>query len=109
LKLETDEEYDVHSFEVETDVDNPNLVRVHAGIPIEITAKIPAAPGDLFPRLETHEVAYDPADFPKPAEPVTIDTSAKTAAALGVPQHFRKPAKDRSKHGTDIVAPKTEA
>ena len=107
LNLGPGEEHDVHSFEVVAEVDNPNLVRVHAGIPIEITAKIPPAPGDLFPHLETHQVDYDPADFPKPAEPITTDTSAKTAAALGVPQHFRKPAKDRGKYGADAVKTET--
>jgi hypothetical protein len=96
-------------------MDNPNLERVAAGLPIVFQQRAPQAPPqDYTPPLpgepppdaiikpydvETVEVRYDPTQYPKPADPVDRDVSAEKARELGVPQHVRKGAMMKERRG----------
>lgn len=69
------------------DLENPNLERVHAGLPIKTVTRKgtgPATPGDPFPAFETHEIRYDPHDYPPPPEPKDEDVSLREARRLGL-------------------------
>lgn len=69
------------------DLENPNLERVHAGLPIKTVTRKgagPATPGDPFPAFETHEIRYDPHDYPPPPEPKDEDVSLREARKLGL-------------------------
>lgn len=74
----------VLALKIEHTVENPNLERVHAGIPISVTTKTGAAPGQMFPKVEHHEVTYDPADYPPVDPPKQTDISAEVAAEWNV-------------------------
>lgn len=74
----------VLALRIEHTVENPNLERVHAGIPISVTTKTGAAPGQMFPTVEHHKVTYDPNDYPPVDPPKQTDVSAETAAEWNV-------------------------
>ncbi len=74
----------VLALKIEHMVENPNLERVHAGIPISVTTKTGTMPGQMFPKVEHHEVTYDPKDYPPVDEPKQADISAETAKEWGV-------------------------
>jgi hypothetical protein len=74
----------VIALKIEKTVENPNLERVHAGIPITVTSKTGAAPGQMFPRVEHHQVTYDPSEYPVPEPPTQTDLSAETAKEWNV-------------------------
>ena len=74
----------VLALKIEHTVENPNLERVHAGIPISVTTKTGAMPGQMFPKVEHHQVTYDPKDYPPVDPPKQTDISAETAKEWGV-------------------------
>ncbi len=94
--VQPEDEQVVTAFERSVEVDNPNLVRVHAGLPITVTAKIPAAPGEIFNRVEQREVKYDPEQYPKPDSPVDVDRTVETAKEWGLPaEDLREARRER--------------
>ena len=82
----TDEESGVVAFRVTEKIANPNLVRVHTGLPIEVTAGQPPEHGEMFGKIEKHAVQYDAKDYPPLPEPVVVDISEETAAEWRVPR-----------------------
>lgn len=74
----------VLALKIEHTVENPNLERVHAGIPITVTTKTGTMPGQMFPKIEHHAVTYDPKDYPPVDEPKQTDISAETAKEWNV-------------------------
>ena len=78
--VEFEEEEAVVGFERKVEVDNPNLVRVVAGMPIEVIEKLPPKPGDIFPSFETRQIHYSKEDYPEPKPAVQTDTSEKVKA-----------------------------
>jgi hypothetical protein len=106
----------VIAVKIEKTVENPNLERVHAGMPITVTAKKGAAPGQMFPTVEHHQVIYDKTDYPEPDPPKITDISKETASAWNVkdslapfeatteptpePIAERSEPQDRSRRGT---------
>ncbi len=89
-------------------IDNPNLERVAADLPIVFQQRAqqqapqewtPPLPGEPPPDaiikpydVETVEVRYDKAQYPPAPEPVDRDVSAEKGKELGVPHHVRKGA-----------------
>lgn len=89
-------------------MDNPNLERVHADLPITFQQRAPQAPPQEYtPPLpgepppdaiikpydvETVVVRYDKTQYPEPSAPVDTDVSAEKGKELGVPHHVRKGA-----------------
>lgn len=69
----------VLAVKIEKTVENPNLERVHAGMPITVTSKTGAMPGQMFPRIETHQVTYDPTEYPDAEPPTITDMTEETA------------------------------
>jgi hypothetical protein len=67
------EDEGIEAFTLTTTVENPNLVRIHYGLPIEITRRAHPKPNEMFPRFETETLEYVPADFPEPTGPVVKD------------------------------------
>ncbi len=86
---------EVVAFDLHHEVESPNLERVALGLPITIAAHAPSAPGDIFPRIEQHEVKYDPDSYPKPEPPVETDKTAETAEQWKVPVRPRRRAKPK--------------
>jgi hypothetical protein len=74
----------VVALKIEKTVENPNLERVHAGMPIQIVSKAGAQPGEMLPRIETHAVIYDKEGYPEPEPPKQTDISEETAKTWGV-------------------------
>ncbi len=74
----------VDCFTISAKVENPNLVRVHVGLPVVIQAKTPPPHGEMFSKIEDHEVRYDPTDYPPLPEPTVTDQSAEFARKWGV-------------------------
>jgi hypothetical protein len=62
-KFEPEDLHTVDCFVVSVKVENPNLVRVHCNLPIVIAEKIQPKHGELFGKIQNHEVRYDPKDF----------------------------------------------
>lgn len=77
-------------------IDNPNLARVQADLPIRVTEKVskpilmePTLPGEPqqateVRSIETRELKYDKTDYPKPPAPVDRDVTEQKAKELGV-------------------------
>jgi hypothetical protein len=65
-------------------IENPNLVRVHTGIPIEVTEVVRPGPGQTIGSLVKHEVKYDVRDYEPLPEPVVEDTSAAVRVEWGM-------------------------
>jgi len=74
----------IEAFTMVATTENPNLIRVHYNIPINITRKAPAKPNEMFPQFETERLEYDPAEFPEPASPTVTDEAEQFAAIWGV-------------------------
>ncbi len=81
-----DEDSGVIAFRVTEKIDNPNLVRVHTGLPIEVTVVEKPDVGQMFGKMERHAVQYDPAQYPELPEPVVEDISEETAAEWRIPR-----------------------
>lgn len=84
LDLLPDEEGVLIGLERTVTVDNPNLTRVHHGIPIVVAQKAMPAPDEIFPKIDKQELRYEPGDFPPLAAPVDTDVSEREAQKLGV-------------------------
>lgn len=78
-------EHQIDSFAISVAVDNPNLVRVHVGLPVNIESQLPPGPGELFGKTEQHEVLYDATDYPPLPAPGVVDTTELSAKDWGVP------------------------
>jgi len=70
----------IEAFTMVATTENPNLIRVHYNIPINITRKAPPKPNEMFPSFETERLEYDPAEFPEPASPSVTDETEQFAA-----------------------------
>ena len=99
----------VHAFTLSATVENPNLVRVHCGMPIKITTKIPPAYGEMFEKVETHEVRYDPTDYPPLAPPVVTDEAAFFRAMWRIPEVQDTPQKEPGDSGASAGSQSTES
>lgn len=93
----TPDETSVVALEADVELDNPNLARVHHGLPVKVqqretvTLKPPSVPlpGEPMPVVEqrqvvTKELRYDPKDYPAGKPPVYRDRSAEAAERIGV-------------------------
>ena len=67
----------VDCFKLAIAVENPNLIRVHCGLPIIVTEKIQPKHGEMFGSLRHHEVKYDPKDYEPLPEPKFTSLSAE--------------------------------
>ena len=66
-------------------VENPNLTRIHHGLPITVTVKVPpATPENPFPAFEEKKIEYAAGDYPALPEPVDKDVTQREAPKLGV-------------------------
>jgi hypothetical protein len=90
--IEAPGDSEVLALDVAVDVENPNLARVAAGLPVQIVTRQPAKPGEIFPKVEHHEVRYDPTDYPPPTPPVVTDKSEQVAEEWGVKPRRRSPS-----------------
>jgi hypothetical protein len=79
-----DAEHVVDCFTMAVKVENPNLVRVHCGLPIKITEKVQPKHGDMFGEIKTHELTYNPEDYESLPDPVVTDQSADFVKAWGL-------------------------
>lgn len=68
-------------------VDNPNLVRVHYGLPIVLTRRKDPDPGQIFSEVVSEALEYNPADFDEPTPPSVKDETEEVAEAYN-----RKPS-----------------
>lgn len=74
--------------EVKVELENPNMERVNADLPIVVEGRKgtgPVTPQDPFPQIERHEIRYDKTQYPPAAQPVVVDVSEREAGKLGVP------------------------
>jgi|HubBroStandDraft_5_1064220.scaffolds.fasta_scaffold03372_5 hypothetical protein len=94
------EEHEVAATEVSVKLENPNLDRVHHGLPIKVQRALPPEPPKMpdvivpgetpepsalnFKGFETQEFKYDPKDMPAVAAPVVTDVSEREAMRMGV-------------------------
>lgn len=78
-----DAQHSVDCFRIAVKVENPNLVRVHCGMPITITEKIQPKHGEMFGSFENHEIRYDPADYEPLPAPVVTDETVKFVQLWG--------------------------
>lgn len=99
LPVEEGKESAVVAFDIEVKADNPNLIRVHADLPIEVQTAIPPRPGQLLPSIETHQIHYAKEDYPEPAAPVVVDKVADAAAEwqIKMAKAVRQRRENRSK------------
>jgi hypothetical protein len=78
-KFEPEDLHTVDCFVVSVKVENPNLVRVHCNLPIVIAEKIQPKHGELFGKIQNHEVRYDPKDFEELPAWMVLDRSREFA------------------------------
>lgn len=90
------EDEGIEAFTLTTTVENPNLVRIHYGLPIEITRKSHPKPNEMFPRFETETLQYDPADFPEPAAPTVKDETEHFATIWRVDKPYTAQATEEA-------------
>lgn len=69
------------AFTLTATVDNPNLVRVHYGIPITLSRRKDPNPGQMFAEIVTETLEYDPEEFEPPAPPTVKDETGEISAA----------------------------
>jgi hypothetical protein len=74
----------IDCFTIATKVESPNLVRVHCGMPVRLTAKVPPPPGQMFPSIEIHEIKYDPTDYPPLPSPIVTDQTERCVQEWGI-------------------------
>lgn len=93
-------EHEVSATEVSVKLDNPNLDRIHHGLPIKVQRALPPeppkmpdvvvpgetpAPQEAFGKsFETQEFKYDPQGMPPVEAPVVTDVSEREAQRMGV-------------------------
>lgn len=82
---EPEEDAQFAALERSVTVDNPNLTRIHHGMPITVTVKVPPATADNpFPSFEERKIEYSAGDYPPLPEPVNKDVTEREAGRLGV-------------------------
>jgi hypothetical protein len=76
----------VVAFQLTSKVENPNLVRVHYGIPIVIQKRKEPEPGQMFADIVSETLEYTPEDFPGKtlSEPLVIDQTEEVEALWGI-------------------------
>jgi len=84
LPLKDSEDTGIRAFKIEEQVTNPNVSRIHAGIPISIASVTPPKPGELVPKVEVHAVTYAKDDAPELPDPKLTDLSPQVAAKFGI-------------------------
>ena len=85
LVLAAGEPSEVVAFSQAVEIDNPNMFRVAASLPITELHREPAKPNEMFPPIIETEISYKREDYPEGPEVVEADTSARTAEDWGVP------------------------
>lgn len=96
----------VDAFRFDVSVENPNLTRVDAEMPIIITKGARPTPGGILGGVEKREVRYEPGGFEKPIAPVEYDLSAVTAEKWGVPDaELVTPEPEQAVTGSDTPKP----
>lgn len=78
-------EHVVDCFTIRVKVENPNLVRVHQGMPIVISEKVPPKHGMMLGSIEHHEVKYDPKDYGDPPPFLVLDQRQEFIAKWNLP------------------------
>lgn len=79
-------------------VDNPNLTRLDAGIPITVTEVERPGPGETVGSVQQRELQVDAGEYPKPTPPEDTDTTEELAAKIDVPENRRlRPPKKRGR------------
>lgn len=78
-------------FTLEVKCDNPNLIRVHCGLPIVIAEKVPPKHGDLFGTVQNHEIRYDPHDYEPLPEPQVTDNTEEYIELWRLPTETLRP------------------
>lgn len=86
LSYSLDDEHVVDCFRLKMKVDNPNLVRIHMGIPITVTRTVMPDRAKNRPMVtfEVEEVRYDPKDYDPLPPPVLVDESRAYATEWGL-------------------------
>lgn len=84
IAIPPDARHIVDCFTLAVEVTNPNLVRVHCGMPITITEKVPPKHGEMFGGLKNHEVRYDPSGYDALPPPLVTDRSQEFATKWGL-------------------------
>ncbi len=81
------------AFEAKVAIDNPNVERVAANLPIKVQGRKttgPSTPDNPFPEIETKEYRYDQSVVPAPPPIKVEDVSARESA-----KHGKKPGRHR--------------
>lgn len=96
----SDDDGIVVGLEQEVKIENPNLARVHRGIPVTFQQRMPPEPikysslvpgeippqvTDPFLKVETKEVRIDPKQYPAEAQAPVVDVSEREAKVLSIP------------------------
>jgi hypothetical protein len=84
LMLKEGEPSTVVAFTQSIEVENPNLERVQTGLPITETVRLPGRPDQVFQKIETRELPYDPSEYPPLESPPEADLSAQKVEEWGV-------------------------
>jgi len=94
----------VVAFQLTSKVENPNLVRVHYGIPIVIQKRKEPEPGKMFADIESETLTYTPEDFPGVTlpEPLVIDQSEEVAALWGIRMEVMPTGTSKDANGVPV-------
>ena len=103
LSADPDARHVVDCFTLSVKVDNPNLVRVHCGLPVVISEKKPPKYGDMFPEIQQHEIRYDPTDYDPLPEPTITEQSAEVSKRWGIDTWEPKPIGTEGQPATDMA------
>jgi hypothetical protein len=91
----------VEAFTMSGTVTNPNLVRIHYRLPIELVSKVHPKPGQLFGEFETEVLEYDPSTVPMSDPPKITDYSEEFEAAWGIHEREVMPTETYTTDGHD--------
>ncbi len=80
-----DEEHVVDAFTLKLVVRNPNLIRVHFGLPVKMTVEKPQKPGVIFKEFETREYVYPKDGAELLPEPEIIEETEEFRKQWGLP------------------------
>lgn len=97
--LEDREGATTEAFTMSATVDNPNLVRVHYGIPIVLSRRKDPEPGQIFAEVVNEVLEYNPADFELPTPPTVKDETEEVAAAYNSKPSTATPSKPSTAPG----------
>jgi hypothetical protein len=91
LDADPDAQHVIDCLTISTTVENPNLIRVRCGMPVEIVQQKRPEFGQLFGTIERHAVEYDPNEYPPLPEPTVTDQTAQFAREWKVKQYEADP------------------